>query len=335
MWEGIREEDGMTVDDRCSGSGHGTSSSLAKVGSRRGLLMTRIFADANIWLDLYQSAKTNDRLDVFTDLGQVARQFVFTQQLTEETLRNRDRVLSELSQRYRKPTLDFPITAIVEAAPAVDDFKAALRELRKAAGAVADFLEHVRDEGSEDPILGALVALFIADGSLVLPYDDSLIDRAQRRRLTGQPPGSSSRSLGDELHWEIILANLRNEDLLIVTRDGSFAEHVNLLATEFNAKTGGTLVGIERDLTSALGRARVTVPESVRTVEAAIHEGLRVDPNRWRLLSTRGDMAVVTDGRFTGATPIRDHDRMLCPICGAPGPWSGYRCLSCGNMSYD
>lgn len=297
--------------------------------------MTRIFADANIWLDLYQSAKKGDRLGVFTDLARVAARFVFTQQVTEEILRNRGRILDDLAQKYRKPALDFPETAIVEQAPDFEAFKNARKALHAAAAKVADYLEHVRDDSGDDPVLGALTALFIADGSLVLPYDDELIDRANRRRLTGQPPGTSSGTLGDELHWEIMLAKLRDEDLLVVSRDASFSKHFGLLATEFNAKTGGNLIAVEQSLGSALSRAELAVPDSVREVEDAIRAGLHVDPDRWQLLSTRGDVAIVTDGRFTGATPLRDHDRMRCPVCGAPGPWSGYRCLNCGNMSYD
>ncbi|MFA5517431.1 MAG: PIN domain-containing protein [Desulfuromonadales bacterium] len=297
--------------------------------------MTRIFADANVWLDLYQSAKTGDRLEVFADLARVAARFVFTQQLTEEILRNRGRILNELAQKYRKPALDFPVTAIVEQAPDFEAFNLARKSLHVASAKVADYLEHVRDDGGDDPVLGALTALFIADGSLVLAYDDDLIDRANRRRLTGQPPGTSSGTLGDELHWEIMLANLRGEDLLIVSRDTSFSKHFSLLATEFNAKTSGNLIAIEESLGGALRRAELAVPDSVREVEEAIRAGLHVDPNRWHLLSTRGDIGIVTDGRFTGATPLNDHDRMRCPICGAPGPWNGARCLTCGNMSYD
>ena len=282
--------------------------------------MTRIFADANVWLDLYQSAKTGDRLEVFTDLARVAPRFVFTQQLTEEILRNRGRILNDLVQKYRKPALDF---------------NEARKSLHAAAAKVADYLEHVRDDSGDDPVLGALTALFIADGSLVLAYDDDLIDRANRRRLTGQPPGTSSGTLGDELHWEIMLANLRAEDLLIVSRDASFSKHFSLLATEFSAKTGGNLIAVEGSLGGALRRAELAVPDSVREVEEAIRAGLQVDPNRWHLLSTRGDIGIVTDGRFTGATPLNDHDRMRCPVCGAPGPWNGVRCLTCGNMSDD
>jgi hypothetical protein len=295
--------------------------------------VTRIFADTNIWLDFYQSSKTT--LQIFTDLSAAAKQLLFTQQLTEEILRNRDRVITSIAERYRNPRLDLPTTSVVEIAPSYARMRAARSELGKASAEVADFLENLRDNSGDDPVLSALTALFIADGALVLPYNDLLVERANRRRLTGQPPGTSNGTLGDELHWEIILENLRDEDLLIVSRDQSFAAHFSLLATEFNAKTGGTLLGVQADLTSAMTKAAIAVPDSVRAAEDEVREGLRVDPDRWRVLSTRGDLALVTDGRLAGATPFRSHGGAICATCGYPGPWNGSRCLTCGTMSHD
>jgi 5-methylcytosine-specific restriction endonuclease McrA len=61
---------------------------------------------------------------------------------------------------------------------------------------------------------------------------------------------------------------------------------------------------------------------------------LRVDPS-WQIVSVDNDMATVTDGRVAGRTPVGNdvHPSWGCPNCGAYGPWSGARCLTCGMLS--
>ncbi len=294
--------------------------------------MARIFADTNVWLDFYESPKTT--LTVFTDLASVADQFVFTQQLTEEILRNRGRLLTHLAKKYRKPNLDFPSPAVVESARAMGRFEAARVELGAAAKEVARSLEEMLADSSKDPVISALSALFVAEGAMNLSYDAELVDRAHRRKLTGQPPGSGGGHLGDELHWEIILASFSGEDLRVVSRDSTFHDNLEILASEFNEKTGGDLAAVDRELSTALDEEKLSVPESVREAEAEIRE-LRVDPGRWSLISRGSDWAIVTDGGRTGATPIGRSVGGECPSCGLPGPWNGSTCLSCGSQLSD
>ncbi len=59
------------------------------------------------------------------------------------------------------------------------------------------------------------------------------------------------------------------------------------------------------------------------------------DSGRWEIVALHGNIATVTDGRFGGIVPIvRNPDiTWECPNCGCYGPWSGVRCLTCGQMS--
>ena len=61
---------------------------------------------------------------------------------------------------------------------------------------------------------------------------------------------------------------------------------------------------------------------------------IRVDPS-WQIVSVKNKMATVTNGRFAGRTPVGEemHPSWACPYCGAYGPWSGARCLTCGMLS--
>ena len=61
---------------------------------------------------------------------------------------------------------------------------------------------------------------------------------------------------------------------------------------------------------------------------------IRVHPS-WQVVSVNNEMATVTNGRVAGRTPVGKnvHPSWACPNCGAYGPWSGARCLSCGMLS--
>lgn len=57
--------------------------------------------------------------------------------------------------------------------------------------------------------------------------------------------------------------------------------------------------------------------------------------NRWVQMSRNGSMEIVTDGNRIGTSPVGNgyDPSWECGFCRNPGPWSGARCLSCGNMS--
>jgi hypothetical protein len=48
---------------------------------------------------------------------------------------------------------------------------------------------------------------------------DEIIQKAHRRKLAGNPPTSDSYSIGDEINWEIILANVKENMTISNTLD--------------------------------------------------------------------------------------------------------------------
>jgi hypothetical protein len=58
-------------------------------------------------------------------------------------------------------------------------------------------------------------------------------------------------------------------------------------------------------------------------------------PGNWKVIAVRGAQALVTNGQYTGYTPIVGNPDVswLCFNCNHYGPWSGARCLTCGALS--
>ncbi|MHA6626246.1 hypothetical protein ACU61A_12495 [Pseudonocardia sichuanensis] len=70
--------------------------------------------------------------------------------------------------------------------------------------------------------------------------------------------------------------------------------------------------------------------EQVERLHPAVQ--LLRSPGGWSVVGNLSDqVALVSDGNRVGATGI--DDSWQCVFCDSHGPWSGTRCLSCGNMS--
>jgi hypothetical protein len=83
--------------------------------------------------------------------------------------------------------------------------------------------------------------------------DDAFL-RAQKRKLLGHPPRSpDAYTIGDEVIWELLLANLR-EDLIVVTRDKTYEDNLPLLKKEYQKKTGFNFLLVTEKLSEAVER---------------------------------------------------------------------------------
>lgn len=80
-----------------------------------------------------------------------------------------------------------------------------------------------------------------------LVIDEAILNEARWRQIRGNPPGKRD-SIGDQLHWETLMAGAQNgEDLHIVSLDGDFGSKLNLglpnpkLVTEWKSVKDGDL----------------------------------------------------------------------------------------------
>jgi hypothetical protein len=89
----------------------------------------------------------------------------------------------------------------------------------------------------------------------------------------------------------------------------------------------------KEDILNLFADPELPQDEDVQVLRREIH--LRVDPNRWHVASLNNDIAVVTDGKRGGITPVGTdtHWSWECPHCGSFGPWNGAICLTCMRRS--
>jgi len=108
---------------------------------------------------------------------------------------------------------------------------------------ITQYLNKIIADEREDPFAKAILTLAADEGVTRIKTTDKAIDQAHKRKLLGNPPSSTDKyTIGDELIWELLLASLQNQDLIVVTGDGTYEDNLPLLAEEFHDKTNGRLL---------------------------------------------------------------------------------------------
>ncbi len=130
------------------------------------------------------------------------------------------------------------------------------------------------DNPEKDPIYTSFKKLFESSNVEKLLRNDRIIEKAEKRKLIGNPPTSLDKnSLGDEIIWELIINNVKN-DLIIITRDETYSNRETFLKNEFAKKTGKKLI-IEENISNALKKFGETASDETLKFEKT----LKIEPS--------------------------------------------------------
>ena len=232
--------------------------------------MVKIYTDTNWFLNFYRKALED--LAFLDDLVKYKGTLIITRQTINEFLRNRVTTLKVVISEFKNSVDLRPphTTALLRSLPAHEELKSITEDYKKKAKGVSDYLQQVIEDDKKDPVAQKLLALWTDPAVTILEPSDELVDKAFRRKLLGNPPTSSGKhTIGDELIWELLLANMK-EDLVVVTGDRSFLDNKALLQEEFSSRTGKTLKDITEKFSSALKTAGKTPSEKLIKVEKQI-----------------------------------------------------------------
>ena len=202
--------------------------------------MSKIFIDTNIFLGLYES-NTNS-LTIFKDIRQVEENLVIPDQVISEFLRNRDLILLTLIDNVKKNfQLSLHTTSLVRRSEIFQKFYTLQENFKSFKEILIQELEEIKDNPQKDPIYKSFIELCNDKKILRLDTDDEIIKKAQKRNLLGNPPNTPKKgTICDEIIWELLLNNI-NDDLFIISGDGTFSSHITFLREEFRKKTNNTL----------------------------------------------------------------------------------------------
>ncbi len=149
------------------------------------------------------------------------------------------------------------------------------------------------------------------------------LNEAHRRKLLGNPPTSAKKqTIGDEANWEVLLECCR-EDLILWTRDGTYAENEDYLAAEYKHRTGKYLLLITERFSDAIKRMGASPSQDLIDQEQKLADEVKEARTPHSLEFRQWLNAAVTSAGMTPGDWInfaasqeelnakREHDRLL------------------------
>lgn len=300
--------------------------------------MTKIFIDTNIFLGLYYS--NLNPVTIFEDIFKLKSNLILTDQVHDEFIRNRDIQLQYLIENSKNYIPKYPTSSLIRSLKEFSDLNKIKKDLQDANETLIKKLQEMKEDTDKDPVFKWFLKLY--NDSKITKYErnEDIIKKAYNRKLIGNPPLSKKDSIGDEVNWEIIISNLK-DDLVIIAMDKTYNDHITFLKREFKLKTNKELF-IDEKISFALIKMGKTSSEELNKLEE--------EQSKKRILSdVSGNIKLST--AYCVATPdssgnISDNiikitqlstgaDIELCPHCGYHER-RGSRCLRCGyNIACD
>jgi predicted nucleic acid-binding protein len=222
----------------------------------------KLLIDTNVLLDFYRTQQ--NKLGALDDLVRLGTQVFFPEQIMREFRRNRSERIDGCLSSGAPPSK--PVTpGFLEDAPEAQAVVEAHRHYQAAFEALERTVADRKAKPASDPVSVKVEALYAAAERI--PTTDEIVAKAERRMLRGDPPMSAGRrSVCDEIIWESVLA-CADDDLVLVSRDGTFAKHEAFLAEEFKARTGKNLLVVDR-ISTAQKKLERPAAEERRAEEA-------------------------------------------------------------------
>ncbi|WP_164118164.1 PIN domain-containing protein [Sphingorhabdus sp. Alg239-R122] len=180
-----------------------------------------VFIDTNTWLAFY--AFTNDDLEQLRKLIALIKnehlELYINQQLSDEFYRNRERKLDESIREFTKTSVPKGVPRYMRDYPDAGEYDEARANWEKLRDAL---VTRAKDDAEEKKLAADILFGDILAESKVAEVDDATISKAIDRRRKGNPPGKHT-SLGDQIHWELLLRDVpEGTDLHVVSKDGDF-----------------------------------------------------------------------------------------------------------------
>ncbi|GLI46302.1 PIN domain-containing protein [Methanoculleus bourgensis] len=207
--------------------------------------MTCVCIDTNLFLELYGTDE--DPGEIFADIGALREYLVFPDIIFDEFLRNRSKVLDRAADDLRRrETGEVLLPSILRESPKAAELQRTGEDYNRVVWTLSDEIQRVIIDPGADPVARAFRDLARDPAVRVFRRTEDLITRAHRRKLLGNPPKSpGTDTIGDEVIWETLLANLK-EDLIFITRDRTYRYHTAYLTEEYRERTGGALTITDR-----------------------------------------------------------------------------------------
>ncbi|PTS94177.1 hypothetical protein DBR27_17975 [Flavobacterium sp. HMWF030] len=242
----------------------------------------KILIDTNIFLDFYRSNGAS--IHIFSTLIENIDKFILTDQIIQEFERSREGVIKSLQERFQiESKLDNFSSSYLQNLPEFKKLIEIQREYSAQQKIVSSSISEILKNSAKDPIANYFKE-FVNESlkeDKVYFTTDEIISKAVKRKNIGNPPTSNKFSLGDEINWEIILANIQ-EDIILVGRDNTYVNNFTFLQKDFHKQTGYNVVDLTERISVALEKAGIEITEALIKEEDKVIEDLKHYDEFWK-----------------------------------------------------
>jgi len=227
----------------------------------------RILIDTNIYLDFYRSNK--DALKIFDQVIIQSDSIILTDQIIEEFYRNREKIIKTIRRSFESDSKieDFS-SSFLQTLGEFQQLISIQKEFKAKRKEIVDTIILMQEDISKDPVASYFKEFMDKKqgAGQILDRTDEIIARSHKRKMIGNPPASDKYSMGDEINWEIILENIK-DDILIVGRDNTFIDNISFLKVDFHKNTGRFISGLTDKITVALQQLGINPGEDLEKIE--------------------------------------------------------------------
>lgn len=191
---------------------------------------------------------------------------ILTDQIIQEFDRSRESVIKKVKDNFQKESkLDSFSSSYLQNLEEFKELIAIQKTYKLKLKTVNSKIDEILSDSSKDPIATFFKELVNESmrNDRVLFTTDEILRKANERKLKGNPPVSDKYSIGDEINWEIVINNVK-EDIIIVGRDNTFNNNMTFLKKDYHKNTGHFIIGLTESITEALKKVGIeTSPELV------------------------------------------------------------------------
>lgn len=183
--------------------------------------MFNLFIDTNIFLNFYDFNRLhfNKIAELIPLIAKKQVNLFLTQQVLDEFYRNRERKLKQTYEVIKsfEPKLLSPILR-----PDIQEIKEIKKLLENIEKLRIKLVEEFPSQIKKKSLLTDRLIERIFKATKVIEINETIIERAKRRRELGNPPGKVN-SYGDAINWECLLEYVpKNQDLFFITGDKDY-----------------------------------------------------------------------------------------------------------------
>lgn len=218
--------------------------------------MCKVFIDTNIFLRLYQTNQDNLN-NIFEDISKLKASLVFVDQVSDEFLRNRDKIFSKLIKNVDEKKIPKPhVTSFIRALDEFSELLEAGKALNTKHEKLFKKLKKIKDDLDADTVYTKFYELYNDSALTIYERTDDIIDKAHKRMLIGNPPiDPEKNTIGDQIIWETLISNLE-DDLIFITFDNTYENHISFLKNEYKNRVKKELI-VTNKVSFALSKIKV------------------------------------------------------------------------------